>query len=125
MKNLHLFIFVILAILFCENVSSIEKFSNIRDAVNSYPSQDRQIGGRPKFIYIKMRENLPRSIEYYSNLFFKFLSTVGVRPYFVNMNDSHLVGIFRYESVVDVEVFKETFEDFIVDAEIKEKLNDI
>ena len=125
MKNCHKLLFVVFVIAFCDYVSSIEKVSNVRDALKSYPSQDTETGGRPKFIYIKMRKNLPRSIEYYSDLFFKFLSTMGVRPYFVNLNDSHLLGIFRFESIIDVEVFKETFEDLISDAEVTEKLRNV
>jgi hypothetical protein len=120
--NCVLIIFVLIA--FISMIQCIEKVTNAKDALKSYPSQDKRHGMRPKYIYITMKKNLSKDLDYYSKIFYMFLSTVGVRPYFVNLNDSQLLGIVPHHVEVNLEAVKENFEDLIQKIEVKDKLDE-
>ncbi len=123
MKIFHRFIFLLFSLAFFHLILCIEKVSNIKDALKSYPQQDKKHGKRPKYIYITMHKNLQNDLDYYSKIFYKFMSTVGLRPYFVNLNDSQLLGIVSYDADVDVEAIQENFEDLIQKIQVKDKLD--
>jgi hypothetical protein len=50
------------------------------------------------------------------------MATAGVRPYFVNLKDSQLLGIVPKDAEIDKEVILETFKDVIEAIEIKDTI---
>jgi len=118
MKLVYLF-FVFIFII-C--VECVPKYNNLNDALKDYPSQDKRNGKPPKFVYMKFYKSKVDKIDYFSKILYQFMSTMGVRPYFVNMNDDTLLGIVSKESVIDKEVILSQFSDVIESIEIKDEM---
>lgn len=114
------FVLIFMYINFC---TCIEKYSNIQDALKNYPNQDKKHGKQPKFVYFHMNKNKAKDIDYFSKILYQFMNTMGVRPYFVNLQDSQLLGIVPKEANIDVESLMENFGDVINKIEIKDEMD--
>ena len=112
-----LFKIISLICLIC-NVFCIQKYDNIQEALKDYPQQDRKIGRVPKYLYFKLFKERAKEMDYFSRILYQFMSTMGVRPYFVNLKDSILLGIIPLDLEIDTNVILETFKDVIESIEI-------
>jgi hypothetical protein len=117
-----LVLFIFLVIICIESIKCVEKYDNIKDALKDYPHQDRKNGKPPKYVYFTFKERRVREMDYFSKILYKFLSTTGVRPYFVNLKDSQLLGIVPKDAEIDKEAILRTFKDVLENVEIKETM---
>jgi hypothetical protein len=123
-KFSKLIIFLICLVIICiESVKCVERYDNLKDALKDYPHQDRKNGKPPKYVYFTFKEKRVREMDYFSKILYKFLSTTGVRPYFVNLKDSQLLGIVPKDAQIDKEAILSTFKDVIESIEIKETMH--
>ncbi len=107
--------------LFC-GIFSIQKYDNVNDALKDYPQQDKKNGKVPKYLYIKLFKEKEKEIDYFSRILYQFMSTTGVRPYFVNLKDNILLGIVPIHLEVDTQVILDTFQDVIQSIEVTTQL---
>ncbi len=101
----------------------LESFANPRDALANYPKQNKKSGKEPKFLYIRMKPESCRQMDYYSRIFYNYLNTVGVRPYFTKVQNNLLLGMVPIDAEIDVPALKDNFEDLVEDIYIKYKLD--
>src|SRR5690349_15651740 len=97
-------------------VTSIQKYENIKDVMKDYPQKAKK-GKPPKFLYFKMSQG--KDLDYFSKILYKFMSTMGVRPYFVNLNDNQLLGIVPRDAEINTEAILDTFKGVVENIEIK------
>jgi hypothetical protein len=105
------YLFFVFIFVFC--VKCVPKYDNLKDAVKDYPLQDKRNGKQPKFVYMKFYKSKVDKIDYISKILYQFMSTMGVRPYLVNMNDDTLLGIVAKDTVIDKEIILSQFSDVI------------
>jgi hypothetical protein len=109
-------------ILIILSVITLEYYEDTIEALKSYPNQVKKGGKNPKYLYFKMKKNLPRGIDYYTKIFYAFLNTAGMRPYFVNLKDETLLGLIPEDANIDqsgIEEIKQRFEDIVDDVFLK------
>jgi hypothetical protein len=102
---------------------SLENYSTASEALRNYPKQTKKGGKEPKFLYFKMKPESCRNIEYYSRIFYNYLNTVGVRPYFSKIDTNLLLGMIPKDSEVDTQELKSHFSELVDDVYIKFKLD--
>jgi hypothetical protein len=105
--------------LFNESIS-LEKYDNLKDALNNYPRVDKRAGKEPKFVYFTMKPHV-KDLDYYSKLLYQFMFTMGVRPHFVTLQNNELLGIVPRDSEIDVDAIMDTFGDVLKSIDIKDK----
>jgi hypothetical protein len=116
-----LFQFIVFLIL-VSGILSIQKYENVQDALKEYPQQDKRNGKPPKYIYFKLFKEREKEMDYFSRILYQFMSTMGVRPYFVNLKDSILLGIVPIQAEIDTQVILDTFKEVVESIEITTKM---
>jgi hypothetical protein len=118
----YLILLILLILLSIESIKCVEKYDNVKDALKDYPQQDRRNGKPPKYLYFTFKQSKIQEMDYFSKILYRFLSTTGVRPYFVNLKDKQLLGIVPKDAEIDKDVILSTFKDVIENVEIKETM---
>jgi hypothetical protein len=105
-------------------INCLEKYDSVQNALKNYPQQDKKYGKKPKFVYFTMKKTNTQDLDYFSKMLYRFMQTMGVRPYFVNLNDNQLLGIVPKDAEIDTNAILSTFSDAVESIEIKETMND-
>jgi hypothetical protein len=113
--------FIVFLIL-VSGILSIQKYENVQDALKEYPQQDKRNGKAPKYIYFKLFKEREKEMDYFSRILYQFMSTMGVRPYFVNLKDTILLGIVPIQAEIDTQVILDTFKEVVESIEITTKM---
>jgi hypothetical protein len=100
----------------------IDHYTSASEALKNYPKQTKKGGKVPKFIYFKMRPESCRNMDYYSRIFYNYLNTVGVRPYFSKIENNLLLGMVPVDAEIDLDALKDNFSDLVEDIYIKYRL---
>lgn len=114
----------IVLLIFIVGMNCIQKYENAENALKDYPTQDKKHGKKPKYVYFQMKPNHAQNLDYFSKILYKFMLTMGVRPYFVNLKDSVLLGIVPIDAEIDTEAILSTFSDSIDSVEIKNAMDE-
>jgi hypothetical protein len=117
-KLFFVFFKFLLIFIVVSEVVSIQKYENIKDALKEYPQQDKKNGKPPKYIYFKLFKEREKEMDYFSRILYQFMSTMGVRPYFVNLKDSILLGIVPLQAEIDTQTILDTFKEVVESIEI-------
>lgn len=123
-RELTKYLKIISVLCLLRSVLSIQKYDNIKEALKDYPQQDRKSGRTPKYLYFKLFKDRAREMDYFSRILYQFMSTMGVRPYFVNLKDSILLGVIPIDLQINTKVILETFKDVIESIEVTTKMKD-
>jgi hypothetical protein len=122
MKTIFKFFIVAIILVY---ISSIDYYTDTLEALKNYPNQVKKGGKNPKYLYFKMKKNLPRGIDYYTKILYSVLNTAGIRPYFVNLKDEILLGLIPEDANINEEMIlelKDRFKEVVEDIILKLKL---
>ncbi len=121
MERKHLLLLLIFISINLFYVCTLNKYNNIREALNDYPAQVKR-GKKAKYITLKIARDMWTKIDYFSKILYQFFLSTGVKVHFVNMKDKELLGIFPQDSQIDRDVVLEHFKGVIEDIIITDKI---
>ncbi len=103
-------------------ITCLNKYDSEIEALKDYPGMNDKGGKQPKYLYFTMTEDGKKEIAYFSKILYRFMATMGARPYFVNLRDENLLGILPKDTDVDIDVILDRFRGIVSKIEITTKM---